>query len=234
MSPGTDATAILKEIEAMGCARNRAGMSRYGINVDRAHGVSVTQLRRIAREHGRDHPLAVALWDSGIHEARILATIVAEPKQASAEQVDAWVGDLNSWDLADGFCNNFVRKSALAWERARSWPRDDRTFVRRAGFSLQANLAVHDGKAGDGDFIALLPLIRQYACDDRNFVMKAVNWSLRQIGKRNRRLNAAAVAMAEDLVKDEAKSARWIGRDALRELTSDKVQARLAAKEKRA
>ncbi len=208
-------------------AENVAGMARFGINPDGTLGISVADLRKIARELGRDHDLAEALWQSGIHEARILGVLVDDPKQVTEEQAERWVVDVDSWDVCDQLCMGLLRKTPFAHAKAKSWCRRKETFVRRAGFALIATLAVHDKKAPDKTFAAYLPLIRRAATDERNFVKKAVNWALRQIGKRNPPLNAAALALAEELVAMDDKTARWIGRDAGRELTSDAVKARL-------
>lgn len=230
MSGAAALDAVLAELRARGSARHREGQASFGIETRRAFGVSVPGIRAVARLHRGDHALALALWDSGWHEARILAAMIADPARAGSALLDRWAGDLESWDVTDGFANELVRRTALAWDKAVAWPADDREFVRRAGFALQACLAVHDKAADDARFEALLPLIAAHAGDERNFVKKAVNWSLRQIGKRNPRLNASAVTAAEALTARESAAARWIGRDALRELTSEKVQARLAAR----
>lgn len=227
MTGSTDVEAVLAALRERGTAKNRAGQARFGINVDRCFGVSVTDIRALAKLYRRDHPLARALWDSGWREARIMATIIADPKQADGDELDRWAGDSDSWDVTDGLASNYVQRTAFAWDKALQWPADKREFVRRAGFALQASLAVHDKTAEDSRFEALLPLIRTHADDERNFVKKAVNWSLRQIGKRNARLNESAIAGAEVLATMDSRSARWIARDALRELKSDKVQQKL-------
>ena len=175
-----------------------------------------------------DHRLAQQLWKTGVHEARILATLVAEPEACDAELLERWVKDLDSWDVTDQFCLNLVRRTADPYALVARWCPREETFVRRAGFALIACLAVHDKRAPDARFLDLLPRIEAAAHDDRNFVKKAVNWALRQIGKRNPALNRAAVARARRLVARSGESARWIGREALRELMSDKLQARLA------
>ena len=207
-----------------------AGMARYGINTETALGVRVPELRAIARETGRRHDLALALWETGIHDARILAGMVAEPGLLGESEMEAWVGGFNSWDLCDQVCNNLFAKSPRAWEKAVAWSGRREEFVRRAGFTLMACLAVHDKKAGDAAFLALLPMIEAGAEDPRNYVKKAVNWALRNIGKRNRSLNAAAIAVAEGLKGSGSGPARWVGSDGVRELTSEKVQTRLARK----
>ena len=206
----------------------RAGMARFGINTDTALGLSIPDLRRTAKRIGRNQQLAEELWRTGIHEARILAAFVADPKTCDSALLERWVGDLESWDLTDQFCNSLVCRTSDPYGQVERWCPRPETFVRRAGFALIAALAVHDKPAPDSRFIKLLPTIEAAASDDRNFVKKAVNWALRQIGKRNPALNMTAIACAERLAERPDPAARWIGRDALRELTSDKVQARLA------
>lgn len=218
---------ILARIRAMGSERNRQGMARYGINVDSAAGVSIGPLRAMARQIGRDHALALELWADGLHEARILAFTLDDPKRVTVEQMEAWANDFDSWDIVDGCCLHLFCKTPHAHRMARRWCRRRAEFVRRAGFAMIAVLAVHDKKAPDAVFEAYLPLIERTAGDDRNFVKKAVNWALRQIGKRNRALNAQALAAARRIDAQATRSARWIAKDALRELTSEKVQARL-------
>ncbi len=208
-------------------AENVAGMARFGINPEGTLGISVADLRKIAKELGRDHALAEALWQSGIHEARILAVLIDDPKQVDEDQAERWVVDVDSWDVCDQLCMGLLRKTPFAHAKAKAWCKRKETFVRRAGFALIATLAVHDKKAPDKTFAAYLPLIRRAATDERNFVKKAVNWALRQIGKRNAALNAAATALAEDLIATDDKTARWIGRNARRELTSDAVKSKL-------
>lgn len=209
---------ILSLLRALGSERNRQGMARFGITVDRAFGVSIAALRPIARQHRRDHALAQALWDAEAHEARLLACMVEDPGQAGIEQLERWVKDLDSWDVTDQFCNKLVVKTPHAWELAASWAERPRQYVRRAGFSLMAQLAVHDKAAPDAAFLPLLELVSAHARDERNFVKKAVNWALRQIGKRSGALRAEAMATADRLLALDSKAARWIARDALREL----------------
>jgi 3-methyladenine DNA glycosylase AlkD len=225
---------VLKDLQALGTPENIAGMRRYGINTDKTFGVSNTTLKNYARQHGlkrlpreERHKLAAELWNSGWREGKILASIVDEPRLVNAEQLDAWVQDLNSWDVCDTWCGTLVVKTAFAWEKMHQWAARDEEFVRRAGFALLAWLAVHDKKAPNEQFLGCLPLIEQYATDGRNFVKKAVNWSLRQIGKRrigrrednkrNEILLAEARVLAERLSCSDNASARWVGRDALRE-----------------
>jgi 3-methyladenine DNA glycosylase AlkD len=218
---------ILAELTARANPDNVAGMARYGISSAGTLGVSMPAVRDIARRAGRDHALALQLWASGLHEARILAALVDDPKQVSLAQMDRWAADFDSWDVCDQVCSNLFDRTPYAYDCAARWAERPEEFVRRAGFVLMAALAVHDKKADDARFEAFYPLIRRAAGDARNFVKKAVNWAIRQIGKRSRRLNASAIALAEDIRLTESKPARWIATDALRELTSPKTQARL-------
>jgi 3-methyladenine DNA glycosylase AlkD len=204
-------------------------MTRVGINVDRALGVSIPTLRKLGRRHGPDHALAQDLWLTGIHEARILASMVDDPAQVTREQMEQWALDFDSWDLCDQVTGNLFGRSTFASSMARAWTRRPEEFVKRAGFALIAARAVHDRTAPDRTFTASFPAIRRGATDDRNYVKKAVSWALRQIGKRNLDLNAAAVAEAETLSTLDAPSARWVGRDVLRELQHDETQRRLRA-----
>ena len=220
---------IIKFIKASHNQRNVDGMARYGINPENNYGVSVGKMRELAKEIGRDHELALKLWNSGIHDARILAPIIMEPDKITEEQMDAWVHDFDSWDICDGCCGEFAF-TPFAHEKARQWCGSDEVFVKRAGFVMIARLAVRDKKADDDVFPGYLPLIEKGASDERNMVKKAVNWALRQIGKRNLALNKKAIKLAEKIEKIDSKSARWIARDALRELKSGKVQERLAGK----
>ena len=231
---------ILAKLRTLGSEKSRAGMARYGINVDNAFGVSVYELRKIARRLGSDHELALGLWATGNHEARLLACFIDDPALVTEEQVEAWAADFDSWDVCDQATTSLFDLTKHAWTKAAAWAERDEEWVKRGAFALMAGLAVQDRTATDEDFISLLPLIEHAALDDRNFVKKVVNWALRNIGKRNRRLNAAAIACAErirDAANERAggerggdqaaRSARWVAADALRELKSDKVQARL-------
>lgn len=224
---GVDAEGVLAELRGMGSQRNREGMSRYGIRVDDALGISVTDLRKVAKGLGRDHRLAADLWKSGIHEARILAALVDEPMKVTPAQTERWVKAFDSWDLCDQVCMNLFDRTPFAYEKVVEWAAREPEFVKRAAFALIASLASHDKKASDAELAAFLPLIEREAWDDRNFVKKAASWALRGIGKRNAALNAKAIACAERIAGQDSRSARWIARDALRELTSEKVQSRL-------
>jgi 3-methyladenine DNA glycosylase AlkD len=204
-------------------------MSRFGINPDRALGVRIPDLRRLAKEIGTDHRLAGALWRTGLHEARILATMIDDPAAVTEEQMESWVGDFDSWDLCDQCCGNLFDKTPFVYEKTIEWADRDEEFVKRAGFALMAWAAVHDKTADDRVFLELLPIIEREADDGRNFVKKAVNWALRQIGKRNRKLHRAAVVAARRLSnRNDSAAASWTGSDALRELTSESVRSRLS------
>lgn len=209
---------IIRILRQHGNEKNRAGMARYGINTNTALGVSIPLLRRLAREHRREHELALALWETGVHEARIMASLVDDPKQVTATQMDAWVRDFDSWDICDQVCNNLFNRTRVARAKALQWNRRKPEFVRRAGYVLMATLAVHDKSATDADFDVFFDAIRRGATDERNFVRKAVNWALRQIGKRNATLRKRAIALARELEQLDNSAARWIARDALREL----------------
>jgi 3-methyladenine DNA glycosylase AlkD len=222
-----DVDDILKTLHGLGNARDREGMARFGINVDSALGISVTELRKLARGLGRDHRLAQELWATGIHEARILASIVDVPSLVTEAQMESWAGEFDSWDVVDQCCGNLFDKTPFAWDKANEWSERDEQFVKRAGFSLMAYLAVHDKKAPDRAFQKFLSIIEREATDDRNFVKKAVNWALRQIGKRNARLNDLAIKRAERIKKLDSKAARWIASDALRELTKPTLRQRM-------
>lgn len=222
--------AVLAELRAAADPARRPGMARVGITIDRALGVSIPDCRRIARAHRREHELAVDLWATGIHEARILASMVEDPASVTRAQMEAWASDFDSWDLCDQVCNNLFAATRLSGSAARRWARRDAEYVKRAAFSIVAAQAAHDEERDDRYFLDWLPRIRLAAPDERNAVKKAVNWSLRQIGKRNRALRDAATAEAEGLLELDSRSARWIARDALRELRSDAVAARLGAR----
>jgi 3-methyladenine DNA glycosylase AlkD len=212
------APEILAALRAQANPKNVQGMARYGISTAGTLGVPVAEIRRLARQTGRSHSLAAELWASGVHEARILATIVDEPARVTRRQMDRWARDFDSWDVCDQACQNLFRYTPFAWRAATEWAGAKREFVRRAAFALMAGLAVKAKDAPDEDFEALLPLIADAATDPRNLVKKAVNWALRAIGKRNLRLRRAAIAAAENIRDIDSPAARWIAGDALREL----------------
>lgn len=220
---------VMARLRALGNAENVAGMARYGIRpTHETLGISVYVVRDIAKEIKRDRALAIRLWDSGVHEARLLAGMIADPKQMTPDEMDRWAQTFDSWDIVDQTCSNLFDQTAYAHQKAFEWAARDEEFVKRAGYVMMAALAVHDKKASDAAFEAFFPVIKAGATDERNFVKKAVNWALRGIGKRNKALNVAAIAVAREIQAMPSKAARWIASDALRELTSEKVQARLA------
>ncbi len=218
---------ILNKLKALSNPKAVEGMARYGINPENTYGVSIPNLRKIARETGENHALAQELWASGIHEARILASMIDDPKIATEEQLESWVKDFDSWDVCDQCCMNLFEKTGLAYRKADEWSERDEEFVKRAGFVLMARLAVCDKKADDKQFEVFLPIIRREASDNRNYVKKAVNWALRQIGKRNANLNRKAIETAEEIQNLDSRSAKWIASNAIRELTSEPVRKRL-------
>ncbi len=222
-----DRDAVMARLEALADPAGREGMARFGIATDRALGIRVPELRRLAREIGHDHRLAQELWDTRVHEARILASMIDNPAAVTEVQMEAWVRGFDSWDVCDLFCGNLFDRTPYAHEKAVAWSSRDREFVKRAAFALIAYLAVHHKEADDAVFVAFFPLIEREAADGRNYVKKAVNWALRQIGKRNRDLNEEAIAVAERVHDIDSPSARWVASDALRELQSEAVQARL-------
>jgi 3-methyladenine DNA glycosylase AlkD len=215
-----DAPALLARLQAHANPANVAGMARFGINPQGTLGVSVTVLRGIAREVAHGHDLARDLWASGIHEARILATLVEAPERVTARQMDAWARQFDSWDVCDQACMNVFRYVPFAFEKAAEWARAKPEFVRRAGFARMAALAGKAQGAPDSQFEAFFPLIAEAAGDERNFVKKAVNWALRGIGKRNPALREKAIAVAAEIRLQDSRAARWIAADALRELSA--------------
>ncbi len=207
---------------------NRAEMARVGIAGAHRLGVPVPEMRRIAKAIGRDQALAHALWKTGFADARIVASMIADPGKLTERDMDAWALDFDSWDVVDQVCGNLFDKTPFARRKILEWSSREEEYVKRAAFVLIACVVWHDKKAPDTEFIAWLPLIAGAATDERNFVRKAVNWALRNIGKRNAVLNRAAIRTAEEIQRQDSKAARWIAADALRELRSDAVQQRLA------
>ena len=218
---------VMARLGALADPKGREGMARFGIAIERALGIRVPELRRLAREIGHNHRLAQDLWDTRVHEARILASMVDDPAAVTEAQMEAWVRDLDSWDVCDHICGNLFDRTPYAYEKPVAWSSREEEFVKRAAFALMAYLAVHDREADDAAFVAFFPLIEREAVDGRNYVKKAVNWALRQIGKRNRDLNKEAIAVAERIHGIDSPSARWVASDALRELRSEAVQVKL-------
>jgi 3-methyladenine DNA glycosylase AlkD len=222
-----ECTAILERLKSAADPQAVAGMARFGITSTHAYGVSIPKLRLLAREIGKNHALAQELWASGIHEARILASMIDDPMQVTDAQLDRWVLDFDSWDLCDQCCNNLFRETAAAYQKAIEWSAREEEFVKRAAFVLMAALAVHDKGAPDSAFLDFLTIIKRESTDNRNFVRKAVNWALRQIGKRDRYLNERALNVAEEMRAFDSTTAHWIASNAIRELTSEKVRKRV-------
>jgi len=221
---------IIKQLKSLSNPEAVEGMARFGINPRNTFGVSIPNLRKIAKAAGKDHKLALQLWDSGIHEARILSGFIDDPALVTLEQMEEWASDFDSWDVCDQVCSNLFDKTSSAYQKAIEWAGREDEFVKRAGFVLMASLAVHDKAAGENEFEKFLSMIKREAFDERNFVKKAVNWALRQIGKRNAYLNKLAVKTAVEIQKLHSRSARWIAADAIRELESEAVQRRLGKK----
>jgi len=218
---------VLDKLQSKAQPEQLKGMAKYGMTVEQRLGVSVPDMRKLAKEIGRDHKLALDLWKTGIAEARILAAMVGDPAKLTEEQMEDWVKGINSWDVCDQVCMNLFEKNQLAWKKIVDWSEREEEFVKRTAFSLIACLAWHDKKASDEKFIELLPVIIQGATDERNFVKKAVNWALRNIGKRNLNLNEAAINTAKEIRRLDSKAARWVASDTLRELESEAIQSRL-------
>ncbi|MGA2593277.1 MAG: DNA alkylation repair protein [Bryobacteraceae bacterium] len=218
MTRSTSTVEILKRLRAAGSAANVAGMARYGIRPAKAYGVATPVIRAIAKDHRHNPELAPALWSTGVLEARCVAALIADPQQIPEAEIERWVRDFDCWSVCDSACIALLWKTPFAWSKVREWSRREPEYERRAAFALLAALAVHDKKATDKQFLSALRLVRRAAVDDRNFVKKAVNWALRQIGKRNAALREAAIEVAEALIATESRAARWIGHDAVREL----------------
>jgi 3-methyladenine DNA glycosylase AlkD len=223
----TSVKDVLDKLQSKARPEQLEGMAKYGMTVEQRLGVSVPDMRNLAKEIGRDHKLALDLWKTGIAEARIVAGMVDNPVQLTEEQMEEWVKGINSWDVCDQVCMNLFEKNPLAWKKIVDWAEREEEFVKRTAFSLIACLAWHDKKADDEKFIELLPVIMRGATDERNFVKKAVNWALRNIGKRNLNLNEAVINTAKEIKRLDSRAARWVASDTLRELEGDAVQSRL-------
>lgn len=204
---------------------NVAGMARFGINPRNTLGVSIPLLRDLAKKIGKDHDLAQKLWATGIHEARLLAGFIDDWRLVTTAQMEKWAQDFDSWDICDQACSNLFDRTQFAYQKAKDWTKRPEEFVKRAGYVLMAALSVHDKKAPDLVFLKFFPLIKTGATDERNFVKKAVNWALRQIGKRNSALNKAAIRLAQEIKKLDSPAARWIAADAIRELKNRKFKS---------
>ncbi len=212
------ANAAVAELKRLGTKKTRDGMARYAIPSDNAFGVPVGQIRDLGKRLGRNHGLAQALWESGWYEARMLATFVDEPKLVTPAQMDRWCRDFDNWAICDTACFHLFDKTPYAFKKVSQWSKRKDEFVKRAAFALLASLALHDKKSDDGLFADCLPLIERAATDDRNFVKKGVSWGLRGVGRRSPALKASALELAERLAASPNSAARWIGKDALRDL----------------
>ncbi len=231
MSASLSVTEVLDALRANGSRNNVEGMARFGITSPRAFGVPAPVLHRLAKKIGTDHDLALQLWSTGIHEARALAALAGDPAKVTKPLMNKWVKAFDNWAVCDCACTYLFDKTSYAYTMAYAWTKRQREFEKRAGYVLMAVLAVHDKNASDAPFLKFLPIIKRGSADPRNFVKKAVNWALRQIGKRNRSLNTAAIRAAKELRASNSSSARWIASDALRELESSAVQKRLRLKD---
>jgi 3-methyladenine DNA glycosylase AlkD len=207
----TEADSIIKELKSLSNSVNVAGMARFGISSNKTFGVSIPEVRRIAR------------WKSGYHEARIMASLIDEPEKVTPKQMDRWAGDFDSWDVCDQCCSNLFDKTPYAYKKIKEWSSSKKEFVKRAAFALLAVMAVHDKKASDDIFVKYFSLIKRESIDDRNFVRKAVNWALRSSGKRNESLRKKALELSREIYEIDSKTAKWIASDAVRELESRSI-----------
>ncbi len=221
---------VIKLLKSMENAKNREGMQRFGIRGGKMLGISVVNIRKMGKDIKKNHPLALKLWDSGIHEAMLLACFVAEADKVTEALMEKWAKDFESWDIVDQCCSNLFDKTPFVETKIDEWTKREEEFIKRAGFVLMCTKAVHDKKAEDSEFERYFTIIKREACDERNFVRKAVNWALRQIGKRNLVLNKKSIKVAKEMEKMDSKAARWIAKDALRELTNEKTQMRLKSR----
>jgi 3-methyladenine DNA glycosylase AlkD len=226
-APTMQYNEIVKKLKSLSNPKNVAGMARFGINPKNTLGVAIPKLRALAKKVGKNAKLAQKLWDSKIHEARILAGMIDDAANVSEKEMDRWVRDFDSWDVCDQVCMNFFRYAKEAPKKCFEWAGKKDEFVKRAGFALMAALAFAKNDMADAEFKKFLPIIKRESTDERNYVRKAVNWALRQIGKRNKNLNKEAIKIAREILKINNKAAKWIAQDAIRELTSEAVQKRL-------
>jgi 3-methyladenine DNA glycosylase AlkD len=218
---------IIRKLKSLANEKNREGMARFGIDTRAALGISIYTLRDLAKKIPKNHELALKLWESGIHEARLIACFIDEPEKVTEAQFDSWPADFNSWDICDQVCSNLFDKTPFAYRKIFDFSQRKEEFVKRTAFTLMACLSVHDKDLKDNDFEEFFPLIKKASVDERNYVKKAVNWALRQMGKRNKNLNKKALEVAKEISKIDSKSAKWIASSALRELQSEKIQKRL-------
>jgi len=223
---------IIAWLERKGSRKNRGGMARYAIVADKVFGVSVADIRTLAKSIGRDHALALALWKTGWYEARMLTAFVDEPDRVTPAQMDRWAGDFDNWAICDTLCFHLFDRTPHAWQKIRAWSTRKEEFVKRAAFALMAGVALHVKQSPDRPFLRGLALIERAAGDERNFVRKGVSWALRSVGSRSAALHQPSVALAKRLAASSDAAARWIGRDALRDLTRPMVRRKLARSDK--
>ena len=223
-------SSTLQALKSKGSQKNIEGMKRYGITPAKAYGVSAPNIRALAKKLGKNQQLSLQLWKSGVHEARILASLIGDPARVTERQMESWVREFDNWAVCDACCGNLFDFTPYAYKKAFEWRAHKEEFVKRAGFVMMAELAMHDKKAPDKEFLRMLPAIKRGATDGRNFVKKAVNWALRQIGKRNLELNRAAIRTAKEIARIDSPVARWVAGDALAELESAAVRRRLLKK----
>jgi len=218
---------VLKELKSKSQPDRLKGMARYGMRVEKRLGVAIPDLRKMAKKIGKNHGLALHLWKTGISEAMILAAMVDNPEEVTEQQMENWVKNINSWDVCDQLCMNLFEKTPLVLKKIDDWSKRKEEFVKRTAYALIACLAWHDKEASDEMFVKFLPVIKRGSVDERNFVKKAVNWALRNIGKRNFNLNKIAINAAKEIQRIDSKAARWVASGAIRELESEAVQRRL-------
>jgi len=221
---------VLKDLKSMGKEKNIRGMGKFGIKTENNLGVSVTDIRKYSKKIGKDHGLALDLWKTGIRDARMLAACIEDPEKVTESQIEDWVKDFDSWDICDHCCGHLIDKTSFSYKKAKEWAKREKEFEKRAGFALIAWLALHDKKVNDKEFEKFFPLIKSESIDNRNFVKKAISWALRNIGKRNLKINKKAVELAKEIKKIDAVSSKWIANDVIKELTSGKIIKRLERK----
>lgn len=220
----------LRWLEKRGTKANRDGMARYGIFAEKVYGVSMTTIKSQAKRLGKDHELALALWDTGWYEARILTAFVDEPARVTPSQMDRWARDFDNWGICDSICFHLFDKTAHAWTRIEQWSKRNDEFVKRGAFALLAAVALHDKKAPDAPFLKSLKMVDRAAGDDRNFVKKGVSWALRSVGHRNTALHSASLALAKKFAASDDRTKRWIGKDVLRDITRPMILRKISKK----
>lgn len=225
-----DATAAMTWLKSHASKATKDGMARYAVPSDHALGVTMSDLKALATQLGTNHELAAELWDTGVYEARLLASLIDDPTRVTAAQMERWCNDFDNWGVADTVCFALFDRTPHAWKKVTAWAKRDEEFVKRAAFALLWGLTVHDKTSGDEPFLAALALVERAATDERHFVKKAVNMALRATGKRNVALNAAAIAVARRLAASTDPAPKWVGKNALTELASPAMKKRLAAK----